>query len=63
MTDRYSSYRRFLRAQFAEGPRYCTQCQRQQSREGGKEIRYNGGRNMRWVCAECAKPSTAREAA
>ena len=53
MTDRFSRYRRFLRAQLAEGPRYCTQCHRQRPRAGGREIRYNRGRNARWVCASC----------
>ena len=39
-----------MRARFAEGPRYCTQCKCQRPRQGGREIAFNGGMNARWVC-------------
>lgn len=45
-----AKHRNRLRAEHAEGPRYCTQCRCQRPRAGGREIAYNGGLNARWVC-------------
>lgn len=53
LAERNDHMRKVLRAAHAENPRYCTQCRCQRPRQGGREIPYNGGRNQRWICADC----------
>lgn len=48
-----AQHKRRMSGQFAQGPRYCTNCKQTKPRAGGREIAINGGRNARWVCADC----------
>lgn len=49
-TEYIAQHRIRLRAEHAEGPRYCTQCKCTRPRIGGRAIPLDGGMRERWVC-------------
>ena len=51
--EQLRKHKNVMRSQFAVAPKLCSRCQERKPRHTGREIVYNAGRNVRWVCADC----------